>query len=397
MRVLLFTGKGSVGKTTVAAATAVRAAGSGNRTLIMSTDPAHSLGDSFDQEIGEHATPIAENLWAEQIDAQSRLESNWREIQDYFVQLMNWAGVETIQAEELSVIPGLDEIFALIDVKAHVEGGKYDLLIVDCAPTAETLRLLSLPEVMNWYIERIFPVERRVVKTIRPLLSRLTSMPIADDRIFAAVERLHRNLDGVRQLLTNDRMSSVRLVVNPEKMVIAEARRTYTYLGLFGYRVDAVVANRILPTDVTDPYFGKWKDIQAEHLATVHESFEPVPILEARLFDREMVGVRLLGEMADEIYAERDATSVLYHDDPIQVSKRAGGYVLRMKLPFITGGDLNVHRRGDELFVRVGSYKRNLLLPQTLKRLAVRGANLVEDHLEIGFEQPREDATIEGS
>src|SRR6187455_2649347 len=203
MRVLLFTGKGGVGKTTIAAATAVRAAKAGVRTLVISTDPAHSLGDSFDVEIAEHATPIAENLWAEQIDAQSRLESNWREIQDYFVQLMNWAGVETIQAEELSVIPGLDEIFALIDVKTHVEGGAYDMLVVDCAPTAETLRLLSLPEVMNWYIERIFPVERRVVKTIRPLLSRLTSMPIADDRIFAAVERLHRNLDDVKTILTD--------------------------------------------------------------------------------------------------------------------------------------------------------------------------------------------------
>jgi arsenite/tail-anchored protein-transporting ATPase len=192
-------------------------------------------------------------------------------------------------------------------------------------------------------------------------------------------------------------MSSVRLVVNPEKMVIAEARRTYTYLGLFGYRVDAVVVNRILPTDVTDPYFGKWKDIQAEHLATVHESFEPVPILEARLFDREMVGVGLLAEMAGEVYAERDATSVLYVDDPIQVSKRGSGYVLRMRLPFVSGGDLDVHRRGDELFVRVGPYKRNLMLPQTLKRLAVRGATLVEEHLEIAFERPPEGATTEGS
>jgi arsenite-transporting ATPase len=205
------------------------------------------------------------------------------------------------------------------------------------------------------------------------------------------VERLHRNLDAVRHILSDEAMSSVRLVVNPEKMVIAEARRTYTYLALFGYRVDAIVVNRILPSDVTDPYFGKWKDIQAEHLATVHESFEPVPILEARLFDREMVGVGLLGEMAAEVYADRDATSVLYVDDPIQVAKHDGGYILSMRLPFVTGGDLDVHRRGDELFVRVGSYKRNLLLPQTLKRLAIRGANLVEDHLEIGFERPPED------
>src|SRR5437867_8966813 len=397
MRVLLFTGKDGVGKTTVAAATAVKAARAGARTLIMSTAPAHSLADSFDREVGDQATPIAESLWAEQIDAQARLESNWREIQEYFIQLMNWAGVETIQAEELSVIPGLDEIFSLIDVKRHVDEGRYDLLVVDCAPTAETLRLLSLPEVMNWYIERIFPVERRVVKTIRPLLSRITSMPIADDRIFAAVERLHRNLDGVRQLMVNDRMSSVRLVVNPEKMVIAEARRTYTYLSLFGYRVDAVVVNRIIPDEVEDPYFGKWKDIQAEHLATVRESFEPLPILTARLFDREMVGLELLGRMGEEVYGDRDVTGVLHRDEPMRIRKRGGSYVLSLRLPFTEKGELEVYRKADELFLRVGTYKRNLVLPQTLQRLEVKEANFVDDRLEIRFARNEDSPARAGS
>ena len=385
MRVVLFTGKGGVGKTTVAAATAVRAARAGHRTLVMSTDPAHSLADSFDTPIAEPATPITTNLWAEQIDAQSRLETNWREIQDYFVQLMNWAGVDTIQAEELSVIPGLDEIFSLIDVKRHVEGGRYDLLVVDCAPTAETLRLLSLPEIMNWYIERIFPVQRRVVRGVRPIVTKMTSLPIAGDRFFAAVERLHRNLDAVHRILTDDESSTVRLVVNPEKMVIAEARRTYTYLGLFGYRVDAVVVNRIIPDDVSDPYFAKWKDIQAEHLRTVHETFEPVPILTARLFDREMVGVPLLEDMGREVYGERPVTDVLFRDHPIRIRRRVGGYALVMRLPFVSREDMDVHRRGDELYVRVGTYKRNLVLPQTLQRLEVRSANFVDDHLEIAF------------
>src|ERR671931_1074875 len=302
MRVLLFTGKGGVGKTTVAAATAVRAATAGKRTLVMSTDPAHSLGDSFEQEIGSRPTEVTDLLWAQQIDAQERLEDNWREIQDYMIQLMNWAGTETIQAEELTVLPGLDEIFALIDVKTHVEGGKYDCLVVDCAPTAETLRLLSLPEIMSWYIERIFPVERKVVKAVRPLVTKMTTLPIAGDQVFGAVERLHRNLNAVKRILVDEDISTVRLVVNPEKMVIAEARRTYTYLGLFGYRVDAIVVNRIIPDDDTDPYFGKWKDIQAEHLQTVRESFEPVPILTARLFDREMVGLSLLEDMGREVY-----------------------------------------------------------------------------------------------
>src|SRR5919197_1524101 len=385
MRVILFTGKGGVGKTTVAAATAVRSARDGRRTLVMSTDPAHSLADSFEATIGSAPTEIAPNLWAQQIDAQERLEDNWREIQDYMVQLMNWAGTETIQAEELTVIPGLDEIFALIDVKTHVESGRYDCLVVDCAPTAETLRLLSLPEIMSWYIERIFPVERKVVKAVRPLVSKMTSLPIASDQVFAAVERLHRNLDAVRGILTDERVSSVRLVLNPEKMVISEARRTYTYLGLFGYRVDAVVVNRVLPPDVTDPYLGKWKDIQNEHLATVHESFEPVPILTARLFDREMVGLPLLREMGAEVYGEKDAAEVLFHDDPIRVRKRGTGYVLTMRLPFAAREDLDIHRRGEELYVRVGSYKRNLILPQSLKRMAVREANFAGDHLEILF------------
>ena len=385
MRVLLFTGKGGVGKTTVAAATAVRAARAGNRTIVMSTDPAHSLADSFDTEIADRATQIAPNLWAEQIDAQKRLDSNWREIQEYIIEIMNWAGLETVQAEELSVIPGIDEIFSLIDIKRHVDEGRYDLVVVDCAPTAETLRLLSLPEVLSWYIERVFPMERRVVKAVRPIVSKMTTLPIAGDDVFGAVERLHRNLDAVRRILTDELASTVRLVVNPEKMVISEARRTYTYLGLFGYRVDAVVVNRIIPEDVTDPYFVKWKDIQAEHLQTVRESFQPVPILTARLFDREMVGLELLEAMGREVYGEKNVMNVLHRDEPIRVRKRGSGYALSIRLPFVEREDLDVHRRGDELLVRVGSYKRNLILPQVLQRLEAGEASFVENDLEIAF------------
>jgi arsenite/tail-anchored protein-transporting ATPase len=387
MRILLFTGKGGVGKTTIAAATAVRAAHDGHRTLITSTDPAHSLADSFDVALGDEVSEIRENLWAEQIDAQSRLESNWRDIQEYIISFLNWAGIDAIEAEELSVIPGLDEIFSLTDVKRHVDSSRFDLLVIDCAPTAETLRLLSLPDVMNWYIERIFPVERKVVKTIRPLLTRITTMPIADDRIFAAVERLHRNLEGVGRILRDEKRASVRLVMNPEKMVIAEARRTYTYLSLFGYRVDAVIANRIIPDDVTDPYFGKWKEIQNEHLATIKESFEPVPLLTARLFEQEMVGFDLLTRMGEEVYGDADATQVLHVDEPIRVRKQGRWYILSLQLPFTDREQLDIHRRAEELFVRVGSYKRTLVLPHALQRLEVREARFVEDRLEVRFSE----------
>jgi arsenite-transporting ATPase len=385
MRIVLFTGKGGVGKTTVAAATAVRAARSGQRTLVTSTDPAHSLADSFDTPLGDEITPIAANLWAEQIDAQARLEANYRDIQEHVISLLSWMGVDSVEAEELSVIPGLDEIFSLTDMRRHADSGRFDMLIVDCAPTAETLRLLSLPEVMNWYIERIFPIHRGVTKTIRPVLTRMTSMPIPDERIFNAVARLHRNLDAVRRMLTDEKQASVRLVVNPEKMVVAEARRTYTYLSLFGYRVDAVVVNRIIPEEVSDPYFVKWKDIHTEHLQEIEEGFQPVPILRVRLFDQEMVGMDLLERMGDEVYGDQDAARVLHRDQPIRVRKRGPWYTLAMRIPFAERDDVDVHRKGDELYVRVGSYKRSLILPHALQRLEVKQARFTEEGLEVRF------------
>ena len=402
MRILLFTGKGGVGKTTVAAATAARAAARGHRTLVISTDQAHSLADCFDRDLtppeprtgapdGPAAAPcqVAERLWAEQIDTQARLEANWREIQDYVASLLNWSGVDAVEAEELAVLPGLDELFSLIDISRHAQTGAYDVLVVDCAPTAETLRLLSLPEALRWYIERLFPSGRRLAAAARPLLGRLGNLPpIASDEVFAAVERLYRNLDRVRTLLAEPG-TTVRLVVNPEKMVVAEARRTYTYLSLFGYQVDAVVVNRLLPPDVTDPYFGKWKEIQAEHFRAVTESFSPLPILTCRLFGEEMVGLRALGAVADEVYGERDPAEVLAGSRPLKVTKQeGGGYALTLELPFVERGELDVLRKGEELYVRVGPYRRSLLLPQALQPLEVSSASLRDGRLVVRFAPP---------
>src|SRR6266568_4699496 len=385
MRILLFTGKGGVGKTTVAAATALRAARAGQRVLVMSTDPAHSLADSFDLEIGSDPTLLEKNLYGQQIDAQARLEEGWREIQDYVLSLLDWGGMDAVAAEELSVIPGLDEIFSLTDVKKAHDSGSYDLLVVDCAPTAETLRLLSLPDAMNWYIERIFPVERRVMKVVRPVLSRVTSMPIADDRIFAAISRLHQQLEAVQKLLVDQGLTNVRLVMNAERMVIAEARRTYTYLNLFGYSVDAVVCNRLIPDEVEDPYFEQWKRIQTEHLEVINQSFAPIPILKVPLYEQEMVGVDLLDRLGVELYGETDPTARMHDDEPMKIQKRGGGYELALHLPFAGKSDLDLMRKGDDLYVRVGSYKRTFLLPSVLVRLDIGSATFDDDRLIIHF------------
>ena len=385
MRVLLFTGKGGVGKTSVAAATALRAARTGRRTLVMSTDPAHSLADSFGVELGSDPTEVAPGLHAEQIDAQQRLEDNWRDIRSYLVSLLSWGGVDAVEAEELSVIPGLEEIFSLIDVKRHVDAGEHDLLVVDCAPTAETLRLLSLPDALGWYLERIFPVERKVAKVVRPVLGRLTSMPMPQDQLFGAIDSLYRNLEGVRDILRDVSQSSVRLVVNAEKMVIAEARRTYTYLNLFGYHVDAVVVNRLLPDAVTDPWFDRWKALQAEHMATVEEGFADLPILRAPLFDEEVVGLDALDRLAGAIYGDDEVDTVLREHEPLTFDRDADGFVMNLALPFVGKGEVDVFRAGDELHIRVGPHHRSILLPAALARCDVSRAGIRDGGLQVRF------------
>jgi len=387
MRIILFTGKGGVGKTTVASATALRIAATGVKTLVMSTDPAHSLSDAFDVELGVESLEIAPNLWAEQIDPQRQLEDSWQDIQRHAIKVLSWAGLNEVESEELALIPGLDEIFSLADVKRHHDEGIYDVVVVDCAPTGETLRLLSLPDVISWYMERIFPVERRVMGVLRPVAKKVTSLPLPGEEVYDAVRRFYDRLDGVRRILTDGAVTSVRLVVNPEKMVIAEAKRTFTYLNLFGYRVDALVTNRLLPDTVIDPFFERWKKLQTEHLATIHDAFAPVPILAARLRETELIGANLLTEVGREVYEDLDAADVLYEDDPMTFTRRGDGYVLALKLPFATHDDLELSTKVDELFVKVGPYRRTIMLPRVLASKSITSAKLIGDRIEVVFDR----------
>ena len=384
-RILLFTGKGGVGKTTAAAATALRCADAGLRTIVMSTDPAHSLADAFDVELGPLASAVSPNLWGQQLDAQERMEESWHDIQGWLREVFAWAGVDGLEAEELSVVPGLDEVFALADIKQCADSGEWDVIVVDCAPTAETIRFLSLPDVLSRYMERLFPVGRRVNKVVAPVLSRVTSLPVAGDEVFAATSRFYERLDGVRELLMDPEQTSVRLVVNPERMVIAEARRTYTYLSLFGYRVDAVVANRLLPDAVADPWFERWKELHTEHLREIEDGFAPLPVLRVELAPHELVGLDALRGFAEAIYGDRDPAARLHDGQPLRITRRGGRTTLALDLPFADRDDLELGRRGEELLVRVGPYRRAITLPDSLRSRPVLDATLRQGRLRVSF------------
>jgi arsenite/tail-anchored protein-transporting ATPase len=385
VRILLFTGKGGVGKTTVAAATAAACAARGDRTLVFSTDPAHSLADSIDLPVGPAPTEVAPRLSAQQLDARERTEEAWDDIQEYLVEVFDWAGVEGIEAEELAVLPGLDELFGLVDLKTHAGSGDWDTIVVDCAPTAETIRLLSLPDVLSWYMDRIFPMTRRVNKVVGPVVSRMTRLPVAGDRVFSAADKFYARLDGVKDLLADPDVCSARLVVNPEKMVIAEARRTYTYLALFGYAVDAVVVNRVLPEAVSDPWFDRWKAVQAEHLTAIDEGFAPLPVLRAHLADSEVVGLDALRTLAVELYGDRAPAARLHAGQPLRFDRIDGRRAIVLDLPFAEKGEVDVGRRGSELLITLGPYRRALTLPDSLVDRPVREAKLRDGTLTVVF------------
>jgi arsenite/tail-anchored protein-transporting ATPase len=384
LRTILYTGKGGVGKTSVAAATALKASLAGKKVLVMSTDPAHSLADVFDTEIGQETKEITPGLWAQEMDHTSMIEENWSEIQGYMTTLFEWQGADTLAAEELAMLPGMDELFGLLMVRRHNQEGRYDALILDAAPTGETLKLLSLPDHMNWYVEKIFPIQRRAAKLVRPFASRAKSLPpLPEDSVFAAGQRFYEAIASVEEILTDRESASVRLVLNAEKMVIAEARRAYTYLNLYDYGVDALVVNRLLPKSVSDPYFARWHDAQARHMRTIKESFDPIPILTARLFDREMFGLEALGALAEDVFEEAEPLEVLFRGATHDIVKNGGGYDVVFHLPLAQKRNVDLSKKGAELLVKVGNYRRSILLPDALARLSAAGASFEGGTLKV--------------
>lgn len=386
MRILLFTGKGGVGKSTVASATAAQAAARGLRTLVLSTDAAHSLADAFADEVGSEPTELAPSLWVQQVDAQRRFEESWADIQRYLLSVLDVAGVDPVAAEELTVIPGAEEVLALLELRLHALSGRWDVIVVDCAPTAETLRLLALPEALAWYMERVFPFERKVVKALKPVLTRAAGVPMPQDSVFDAIERLHGELDEVRQLLQGTD-ASVRIVMTPENVVLAEARRSFTTLSLFGYRVDGVVANRIFPAGQADPWRQGWVDAQARVLAEVEQSFAGLTLWRSTYRPGEPVGVEALRDFADDVYAGTDPLAAPVGEGPLRLTRSAAGAVLELSLPNVVRSDVDLVRHGDDLVVTVGAYRRLLTLPPGLSRHSVRGARVVDGTLQVKFEE----------
>ncbi|GAA4366706.1 ArsA family ATPase [Nocardioides caricicola] len=362
---------------------------------MLSTDAAHSLADAYGcapGTIGAEPAEVADGLFVQQVDAQLRFEQSWADIQRYLLSVLDVAGVDPVAAEELTVIPGAEEVLALLELRVQALTGGWDVIVVDCAPTAETLRLLALPEALGWYMHRVFPMERRVVKALRPVLSRAAGVPMPGDSVFDAVERLHAELEEVRELLSGPD-ASVRLVLTPENVVLAEARRSYTSLSLFGYRVDGVVANRVFPAEGADDWRAGWVLAQDEVLERVDESFAGLPIWRSPYRPREPVGVETLSALAREVYGADDPLATTPGKGPFRITRTDTGAVLRLSLPLVSRAEVNLARNGDDLVVTVGSYRRLLTLPSGLARHRIAGARVEQGELRVRFiEDPDDEA-----
>ena len=386
-RTILYTGKGGVGKTSVAAATALATARSGLRTVVMSTDPAHSLSDSLETELGPQPVAVGDNLWAQEVQAETEMERHWQAVQRWLGGLLSDRGVDRILAEELTVPPGMDEIFSLLQLKAHHESGEFDVVVVDCAPTGETLRLLSFPEVARWWLEKVFPWEKRLVTAARPLARTVLDLPLPGNDVLAEVQDLVRNLIDMSDVLRDRSRSSIRLVMNPERMVIKEAQRTFTYLNLYGYLTDAVVLNRVFPEGVDGGYFSAWREVQRAHVDLVEQAFAPVPVLRAPFFEQEVLGTQMLERLGAEVFGGRPAHDVLYREQTLALEMDGDVAELRLRMPFTEKGDLELKKIGLELVIRVGGRKRIIMLPSSLASFRPRDARLVSGQLRVRFER----------
>ena len=390
MRVILMTGKGGVGKTSVAAATGLRCAEMGHKTLVLSTDPAHSLADSFDMELGHDPRLVRPNLWGAELDALRELEGNWGAVKRYITQVLKAQGLEGVQAEELAILPGMDEIFGLVRMKRHYDEGEFDVLIIDSAPTGTALRLLSLPEVGGWYMRRFYKPFQGISVALRPLVEPIfrpiAGFSLPDKEVMDAPYEFYEQIEALEKVLTDPLKTSVRLIMNPEKMVIKESLRAHAYLSLYNVATDMVVANRIIPDSVSDPFFAKWKDNQQQYRQEIQDNFLPLPIKEVPLYSEEMCGLEALDRLKETLYAEgEDPAQVYYKETTLRVVQDDQQYSLEVYLPGIEKHQIELSKTGDELNIRIGNHRRNLVLPQALAALQPSGAKMEEDYLKIRF------------
>ncbi len=383
-RILLYTGKGGVGKTSVAAATAVICAERGYRTMVLSTDIAHSLGDAFGQQLGAEPVEVAPNLWGQESDVFFNVARYWGRIQEYAASVLRWRGLDEVLAEEMTVLPGMDEVGSLLWIAEHHDSGAYDVIVVDAAPTGETLRLLSLPEAVKWWMEKVEPIGRRISRLTGPMIHRLIGIPMPGDEVFDAGEELFRKLEHMRGLLADSAKTSVRVVLTLEQVVIKEAQRSFTYFHLYDYPTDLVVVNRVLPDDVGD-YFRGWYEKQREYAPLVERTFAPIPVLDAPFFDREVVGIEMLRELGAALYGDRDPLDFFYRGRPYSVTRDNGAFILSLELPFTSREQISLSRHADELLIDLGTWRRTLVLPRALIDAPAEGAKFEDDVLKIRF------------
>jgi len=387
-RILLFTGKGGVGKTTIAAATGLRAAELGHRTLVISSDPAHSLADAFDRPLGPEPVKIQKDLYGQEIDVYYSIRKYWGTLREYILQVFKWQKVDEVLAEELAALPGMEEGAAFLWLEKFYTEGEFELIIIDSAPTGETLTLLSLPQAGRWWMERIFPVQRKVARALSPVIRAVTDMPLPKDETYEEVEDLYEKLLKTHEILSDPEISSIRLVVNPERMVLQEARRAYTYLQLYGYPVDAVIINRILPQRKDDPVFRKYLEAQRRYLKEIEEGFGPLPILQVSHLGEEIFGLARLRALGRKLYPDRDPIETFVREKPYRLTAQDGGYLLEIRLPFLEKGEVSVLQYGDELVLQVRNQRRNLFLPRFLAYYTASEARLEDGLLKISFQAP---------